>query len=391
LLATAVAVTLAMHEELCMNRMFHWLAALCGALLMAAAAAAAPEPPDVATIIPRHIEARGGAETMRAIENLMFEKGQYEEPGYHGSGDATMTLARPYYKLVGYPGRSKDLMEGYNGAAWEWYAEPGFVLWTTGAASEASRHYADVDGPFLDYQAKGYTAKLVGAAEIDGRPAWEVELTMPDGYESDNFFDQKSYLLVASGQTAKVHAFGAKVPSRTRFSDFRPVAGVLFPFRSSEVEIATGKELNAMQWGSITANRDIPTSWFSPPEFERKPIQVLIEQLYGQREDPAAVLWTYRVYRLAHPGEDTSDAAQIAGYQSLKMGQAKSAIALLGANARDYPDKPDAAFGLGRAYATAGREAEARAEFRRALTLDPKHSRAADALKALDTPRPAPQ
>ncbi|HET6535986.1 MAG TPA: tetratricopeptide repeat protein [Sphingomicrobium sp.] len=74
-----------------------------------------------------------------------------------------------------------------------------------------------------------------------------------------------------------------------------------------------------------------------------------------------------------------------------EMGQAKSAIALLGANARDYPDKPDAAFGLGRAYATAGREAEARAEFRRALTLDPKHSRAADALKALDTPRPAPQ
>ena len=193
------------------------------------------------------------------------------------------------------------------------------MLRTTGAASKASRHFADVDPPVLDYKAKGYTAQLVGTETIGGRPAWDVRITMPDGYESENFIDQKSYLLIGNGHTAKVHAFGNEVTSRTRFSDFRPVAGVLFPFRSSEIDVATGKELNAMQWGSITANRDIPVSWFSPPVFERTPAQTFIEQLYGQREDPSAVMWTYRIFRRAHPGEDTSDAAETAGYQILKM------------------------------------------------------------------------
>lgn len=360
-------------------------------LLPSLAPAAAPVSAD--TVIERHLAARGGVERLRAIRNLMFEKGMYSEKGYSGefAGDATMMLARPYYKLVGYPGRSKDVMEGYDGAAWEWYADPGIVLRTTGAASEASRHYADVEGPFLDYRAKGSTAELIGEATIGDRPAYQVRLTMMDGFATDNFFDTKTYMLMASRQTAKVHAFGDKVTSETRFDDFRAVAGVLFPFRSREVEIATGKELNAMQWGSITANRDIPIAWFSPPVFERTPVQTFIEQLYGQREDPASVMWTYRNYRRIHPGEDTSDAAQVAGYQALKMGAIPSAIALLEANAKDYPDKPNAAFGIGRAYATAGRKDEARREFQRALKLDPKHERAKAALKDLDTPRPDPQ
>lgn len=57
---------------------------------------------------------------------------------------------------------------------------------------------------------------------------------------------------------------------------------------------------------------------------------------------------------------------------------------LLIENARDYPDSSVAAFGLGRAYATAGRKADARAEFERALALDPKNARAEQALRALD-------
>jgi len=342
--------------------------------------------PTVDTVIARHIAARGGADAIAAIHNLVFEKGLYSEAGYTGefAGDASMILARPYYKLVGYPGRSKEVMEGYNGAAWEWYADPGIVLWTTGAASQASRHFAGVEGPFVDYKAKGSTAEYLGEETIGDRPTYRVRLTMMDGYATDNFFDQKSYMLIASRHSAKIHAFGDAVTSETRFSDFRRIAGVLFPFRSSEVEIATGKELNAMQWGSITANRDVPDAWFSPPEFKRTPVQSFIEQLYGQREDPSAVMWTYRSYRRIHPGEDTSDAAQVAGYQSLKMGAEASAIALLEQNAKDYPTRANAAFGLGRAYATTGRKEDARREFQRALKVEPGHKRAINALAALD-------
>jgi hypothetical protein len=359
------------------------------AALLAAPAADAPAP-DVDTIIARHIEARGGEAKLRAINSLMFENGVYAEPGLKGDGHATMMLMRPYFKLVGDPRRKGDFMEGYNGASWEYYADPGFVVWTTGAASKASRHFAGVDPALLDYKKRGYAAELVGTETIAGRPAWDVRITMPDGYRSENFIDKQNYLLIGSGHTAEVHAFGNEVTSRTVNSDFRRVAGILFPFKSTEVEVATGKELNSMQWGSITANRPIPVSWFSPPVFEHTLLQSLIEQLYGEREDPSAVMWTYRVFKLAHPDLDTSEAAEIAGYQALKMDQLPAAIALLEQNAKDYPNEVDAAFGLGRAYLTAGRKDDARAQFQRAVTIDPKNQRAADALKDLDGPPSKP-
>ncbi|MEZ5995048.1 MAG: tetratricopeptide repeat protein [Hyphomonadaceae bacterium] len=353
-------------------------------LASAPAASAQSRRPDVDTIVARHIEARGGEAAIRAINSLVFDGGTYSEPGYTGHGDAAMMLMRPYLKLVGHPERNPDFMEGYDGAAWEWYRDPGIVLRTTGDASEAARHYADVEGPFLDYAAKGSRVELAGEETIGGRRAYQVRLTMMDGYETDFFIDRRTYMIIASRHTASVHAFGARIASETRFGDFRRVAGVLFPFRSSEVEIATGRELNSMQWGTIEANREIPITWFSPPEFEHTPLQTFMEQMFNQRADASAVLWTYHNFRRTHPGVDTREAGEIIGYQILKMGQHEQAIALLERNAADNPNAADSAFALGRAYATVGRTDDARREFNRALQLEPGHPRATRALAALD-------
>jgi tetratricopeptide (TPR) repeat protein len=105
--------------------------------------------------------------------------------------------------------------------------------------------------------------------------------------------------------------------------------------------------------------------------------------LYAQRDDASAVMWSYRDFRTAYPAIDTHAASEVAGYQMLKMGQIPSAIALLERNAAEYPRAATSAFGLGRAYRTAGKIDKARAEFQRALTLDPAYKRAADALREL--------
>lgn len=359
------------------------IAAILALVACAAPSAAQRALPDVDAVIARHIEARGGADAIRAIRSLVYDQGTYREPGYVGSGGAVMMLMRPYYKLVGHPERDPDFLEGYDGAAWEWYRDPGIVLRTIGDASEASRHYADVEGPLFDYAAKGSTAELIGEARIDRRAAYQVRLTMMDGYVTDFFIDQRNFLILASRHTASVHAFGEALASETRYGDYRRVAGVLFPFRSAEAEIATGRELNSMQWGSIEANVDIPAEWFSPPQFKRTPIQTLMDQLFVQGADARAMLWTYHMFRRAHPEIDTREAAEIISFQVLKMGHHQSAIALLERNAADHPDAANSAFGLGRAYATAGRVTDARREFERALRLEPAHARAARALEQL--------
>jgi tetratricopeptide (TPR) repeat protein len=112
-------------------------------------------------------------------------------------------------------------------------------------------------------------------------------------------------------------------------------------------------------------------------------LQQWIENLYAMRDDASAVLWTYHDFRRAHHDTDTHNAAQVAGYQMLKMTAIPAALALLEANAADYPTTADAHFALGRALNTAGQPAKAKTELQRALALDPAHKRAAEALNGL--------
>ena len=95
---------------------------------------ATAQAPSVDDIIARHLVARGGTARLRAIETLVFSGGLYKEPGYKGSGNAFMAFRRPYLMVVGNPENPGGFMEGWDGSAWEWFADPGIVFRTVGAA-----------------------------------------------------------------------------------------------------------------------------------------------------------------------------------------------------------------------------------------------------------------
>jgi tetratricopeptide (TPR) repeat protein len=161
------------------------------------------------------------------------------------------------------------------------------------------------------------------------------------------------------------------------------VEGVLFPYSIREVEIATGRELNSNIVRSIVVNQKFDRSFFSPPQYERTPLQQMLEQLYMERTDPACVMWTYRAFRKANPGIDTRDGVEFIGYQIAKMGDFNGALQLLTANASDYAKSASAQFGLGRAYKAAGDLGNARIHFQKALQIDPSFRKATDGLNAL--------
>ena len=331
-------------------------------------------------IIARHIEARGGRDRIRALTNLVYSGGTYEEGDYTGDGSATMSLGRPYFKLVGDKRSPGGYMEGYDGSAWEWFGDPGVVIRTVGKASEAIRHYAGVDGPLLDYRAQGASARYLGETELNGNHVQVVELTRRDGFIEQFYFDRHTYMIVASGGAAPIHAFGDDVVSLTYISDYRTVEGVEIAHRFESMELPSKRSLSSMQWGRVEANVDLPDDWFSPPQFKRTRLAMLIEHLYGQRDDLTAIEWTYHEFRRAHGDAEMANAVNIAGFQILKMGQIANAIALLEQNVLDNPGVAECRFGLGRAYRRAGRDGEARGEFEHALRIDPRHQRAAAAL-----------
>ena len=332
-------------------------------------------------IVARHLDARGGASRLASLQSVVYRNGKYREPGYEGSGKAFMAMAKPYYKIVGDPEDStSDFREGYDGSAWEWYGSPGIVVRTVGAANAAIRHNLDPDGPFSGYRSKGTTIERVADETIDGRAAYGLKITLRDGFQTLHFLDKSSFLVIAVRQSSQFHAFGDVVTTESRVGDYRSVGGVLFPFTYREVVIATNVEQSSMSWGTIEVDRKLPVEWFAPPEFVRTPLQSFLEKLYYERSDTAAIKWSYIAFRAAHPGIDTRAGAEAVGYQMLKMGDNAGAITLLEANAKDYPRSSTSAFGLGRAYRSAGDLVRARRELERAIDLDPKNRRAVELL-----------
>jgi hypothetical protein len=335
-------------------------------------------------IVARHLAARGGAQRLRALQSVIYRNGVYREGTYVGSGRAFMAMARPYYKIVGDPtDTAADFREGYDGSAWEWYRSPGIVVRTVGAANAAIRHNIDPDGPLSDYREKGSQIERAADATIAGRPTYGILLTLRDGVRALYLIDKTTFLISAVRKAAPIHAFGAPVSTEERVGDYRSVDGVLFSFRSTEVEIATGKELNSMTWGAIEIGKQLTREWFSPPAFVRTPLQEFLEQLYYERADTSSVRWSYIAFRRAHPEIDTHAGVEMVGYQMLKMGDHEGAVTLLGMNTRDFPRSSSSAFGLGRALIAAGDSTRARVEFSRALELDPTNKSAAAALASL--------
>jgi len=353
------------------------------ALLILAYGVACPEPLSVDDIIDRYIDAIGGRASIDAIDNLIYTGGTYEEGDYKSDGDSTMSVARPWYKLVGDKENPGGYMEGYDGAAWEWFSDPAIVVRTVGAASEAIRHYAGVESPLLDYRDKGSTAELLGVSELDGRPVHAIRLTRRDGFVEQFYIDREAYLINASSGEAPLHAFGDDITTVTRIADYRDVNGVLIAHRFVSMQIPSGRVVSSMQWGSIEANQPLADDWFSPPKFERTPLQHFIESLFGQRSDLDSVMWTYNEFVRAYPDADTSNAVNVAGFQILKMGDIETAVALLEQNVRDYPTSASTRFGLGRAYQTAGSLDRAREEYQAALDADSSYERAKSALAAI--------
>jgi len=350
-------------------------------LNLVAAGVLAQSLPSAEMVVARYVEAIGGQKKLDAIQNLVI-RGTYTEHGQ--SVAAQLARMRPFYKLVGDPlNRSDEFEEGYDGSAWEFYGDPGIVLRTVGPAAAAARHGLYLLGNLVDFKQQGSSVNLVGKARIDGRDAYQLRVHMLDGFEQDEFIDAKTWLIIADRKVAKVHAFGADVPSETRWSDYRAVHGVLFAHLNVEAEIATGRELNRFRTDRIEVNQNLDAAMFMPPQIRRTPLQALMDQIFQERDDADAVEWTYHDFRNAYPKVNTEAAMEVIGYQALKMGSSAAAIHLLERNRGDYPDSAAAAFGLGRAYKAVGRAAEAKLQFERALSLDPNHQRAKTALAEL--------
>jgi hypothetical protein len=357
------------------NRMQLRRALVCISLLLvvpprAAAQIAQPDRPTAEEIVRRYVAARGGLERIRAIRTLVF-KGP---PRPNGRPGRQILRARPFYLSIG--------SEGNDGSPWEAYDSFGLQPRVTDAPGAALRHTAYFDDALIMSMEPGWRIELTGSERIGDRDCYRLRVTYPDGYATESFVDKASWLVIARRGTAPVHAFGERVTSQALIGDYRPVAGVLFPFSLTEIDLATGETMDASVWQSIDANVPIPLERFSPPPRVDTPVSRLVNAVFASRHVPADALGWYHDF-LRNPatsGIEIEAAIESVAYECLKSGGVAAGTALLEENLAAHPRSAAAHFGLGRAYRAAGRETDAVTKFRDALALDSAFAPARTAL-----------
>lgn len=100
--------------------------------------------------------------------------------------------------------------------------------YTTDETKMASMQ-ADLDGPLVDYAAKGSQIELVGMEKVEDRDTYKLKVTMKNGEAIHVWIDAQTFLEAKiEGQPRRLD--GTDHPVEIYFRDYRPISGLQIPF-----------------------------------------------------------------------------------------------------------------------------------------------------------------
>lgn len=235
--------------------------------LMAAAAvvAFAGQPaPTLDQIIAKHLEARGGLARLKAIQTLRIESkaGSVEFP-------TVSEWKRPmrFRRQTDFFGVA--FIQAFDGSA-GWSINPfagaggGFKEPQPMNPEElkATTLEADLDGPIVDWKAKGHQAVYLGQEEMDGDPVHKVQVTLKDGDQVTYYLDADTCLALKTVTRRTVR--GTDFELETTFGNYAPEGGVMFP-RLIESGPKGGTQRERTTITRIRINEPIADDRFSMP------------------------------------------------------------------------------------------------------------------------------
>jgi len=179
-------------------------------------------------VIAKSFEARGGLDKLKAVQSIRMT-GKMSV----GADDLSMVveMKRPNRIRVDTTGRGRRAVQAYDGKT-AWGIAPtgaGRAEVLPGEMARAIAEQADIDGPLVDYQAKGHRVELVGKEKVQGRSAFELKVTRKNGGVEHYFIDAGSYLPVRVEGRRTVR--GADIQGEGTMGDYEEAAGFLWPHR----------------------------------------------------------------------------------------------------------------------------------------------------------------
>jgi len=278
------------------------LAGVC--LAQAVSAADSKGPPagvSVAQVVDKHVAARGGLKAWRTVQTLSVTgkldagtadsversakiaregvgasvKRAQVAAAKEGTDTANQQVQLPFRLEMKRPRKSRleidfagktavQVYDGQNGWKLRPYLNRDDVEPFTTDEAKAEAAKADLEGPLLDYAAKGSQVALEGMEPVEGHNAYKLKLTMKSGEVQHIWIDAQSFLDVKLEGTPR--RMDGKMRSVWIYqSDFRSVQGLMVPYLY-ETAIDGNPHPHKMIVESVTVNRTLDDARFTKPQ-----------------------------------------------------------------------------------------------------------------------------
>jgi outer membrane lipoprotein-sorting protein len=179
-------------------------------------------------IIAKNLEAMGGIRLIKAVQTIRMTGRMTMGQGMEVP--VTFEQKRPNMVRMEFTFQGMTGMQAFDGkTAWQVMPFAGSPAPQPMSADEAKsfEEMADMDGPHVDYQAKGNTVELVGKEAVEGADTYKLKVTKKDGTVTIMYIDAEHFLIIK--QEGKRTIRGTEIEGETIISDYKDVNGLMVP------------------------------------------------------------------------------------------------------------------------------------------------------------------
>jgi len=180
-------------------------------------------------IIAKNIQARGGMDKLKAVKSIKTTATMTMGPGMEAPG--VMVQKRPEMARLEFTIQGLTAVQAYDGSkAWQIMPFMGKKDAELMSADEAKEmeETADLDGPLVDYKAKGNSVELLGKEKVEGTDAYKLKVTLKNGDVQTQYIDADSFLEIKEETSRTVR--GTERDVESSIGDYKEVDGIIFPF-----------------------------------------------------------------------------------------------------------------------------------------------------------------
>jgi hypothetical protein len=252
-------------------------------------------------VVKKHVSARGGLQAWRAVQTLSLSgkmdagagdsvtrsvrvargpgaatrKTRREIAAGAHKGEAEKQVQLPFTLARQRPNKSRleiefagktavQVYDGTNGWKLRPYLNRNDVDAFTPQEAKTEAENADMDGPLIDYAAKGTKVELEGVEPVEGHDAYKLKLTTKTGTVRHIWIDKHSFLDV------KVEGVPRRMDGKMHSvwvyqRDFRSVQGVMIPF-VLETIVDGYPQTHKIVFDKVAVNPKLDVATFAKPK-----------------------------------------------------------------------------------------------------------------------------